>query len=239
MPALLASALFPFSAFLFICLPGGFCTSPNRLYTVRGPQGLLRVSALLRDSVSAFRPACIPLSPFLLVTMSAFSLLSPFVSGLVSLLVGHCVRFVPFCYLGLPSCLPSCWSPCPPCRHCMRLVSLLFPFVSLLVSLLVGHCVRLVSLLFPFVSLLVDVSKCGRNASLLSHLFGVYGGVICSLLYLQRHLAPTKGKAHLRAQVSRWHTAASCLASGDRAIFAGQEFVLECTCLARFLGINV
>ena len=65
--------------------------------------------------------------------------------------------------------------------HCVRLVSLLFPFVPLLVSLLVGHC--LVSLLFPFVSLLVsllvDVSKCGLgNASLLSHLFGVYGGVI-------------------------------------------------------------
>ena len=89
----------------------------------------------------------------------------------------------PFCYLCLPSCLPSCWSLCPPCRHCVRLVSLLFPFVSLLVSLLVGHCVRVVSLLFPFVSLLVsllvDVSKCGLgNASLLSHLFGVYGGVI-------------------------------------------------------------
>ena len=81
--------------------------------------------------------------------------LSPFVSGLVSLLGGHCV------------CL----------------VSLLFPVVSLLVSVLVGHCVRLVSLLFSFfsllVSLLVDVSKSGLgNASLLSHLFGVYGGVI-------------------------------------------------------------
>ena len=64
-----------------------------------------------------------------------------------------------------------------------RLVSLLSPFVSGLVSLKVDHCVRLLSLLFPFVSLLVsllvDVSKGGLgNASLLSHLFGVYGGVI-------------------------------------------------------------
>ena len=66
--------------------------------------------------------------------MSASSLLPPFVSGLVSLLVGHCVRLVP----------------------------LLFPFVSLLVSHFVGHCVRLpsclpslcphVSLLSPFAS---------------------------------------------------------------------------------------
>ena len=91
--------------------------------------------------------------------------------------------------------------------HGVRLVPLLFLFVSLLVSLLVGHCVRLVSLLFLFVSvrfvsvlvcyfvsllvsvlvcycvrlvsLLVDVSKSGLgNASLLSNLFGVYGGVI-------------------------------------------------------------
>ena len=61
----------PFSAghaaFLFICLPDDF--SPK----VRGSQCFLRVSALLRDSVSAFRPACLPLSPFLLVTVSALS----------------------------------------------------------------------------------------------------------------------------------------------------------------------
>ena len=76
MICLLFFSRFPFPAFLLIRLPGGFCTSPNWLYTVRGPQGFLRVSALLRDSVSAFRPACLPLSPFLLVTVSAFSLLS-------------------------------------------------------------------------------------------------------------------------------------------------------------------
>ena len=116
----------------------------SKQVTVRGCQCFLRVSALLRDSVSAFRPACLPLSPFLLVTVSAFSLLSPFVSGLVSLLVGHCVRLVPLLLplspllspfllvtvsalsplcasclpsvsFCLPSCLPSCWPLCPCC----------------------------------------------------------------------------------------------------------------------------
>ena len=74
--------------------------------------------------------------------------------------------------------------------HCVRLVSfLLSPFlfsllVFVLVSLLGGHCVRLVLLLFHFVSglvaLLVDALKSGLGnaASLLSHLFEVYGGVI-------------------------------------------------------------
>ena len=79
------------------------------------------------------------------------SLLFPFVSLLVSLLVDHCVRLV--------SLLLSFVSFLSPflLGHCVRLVSLLSPFVSGLVSLLVGHCVRLVSLLFPFVSLLVSV----------------------------------------------------------------------------------
>ena len=115
MPALLASALFPFPAFLFICVPGGFCTSPNRLCTVRGPQGFLRVSA-----------------------------------SFVSLLVGHCVRLLPSVSLCLRSCLPSCWSLCPPCPPSVT-------FVSPLVSLLVGHCVRLVAIvcvLSPFCFLL-------------------------------------------------------------------------------------
>ena len=115
--------------------------------------------------------------------MSAFSLLSPFVSGVVSLLVGHCVRLVPLLLPLSPFLSLFLLVTVSALSPCVRLVSLLFPFVSLLVCLLVGHCVRLVSLLFPFVSLLVsllvDVSKCGLgNASLLSHLFGVYGGVI-------------------------------------------------------------
>ena len=104
----------------------------SKQVTVRGCQCFLRVSALLRDSASAFRPACQPLSPLRPPCL-------PSVSGLASLLVGHCVRLV--------SCLP-------PCVH---LVSLLSSFVSRLVSLLVGHCVRLVSLLSPFVSLLVSL----------------------------------------------------------------------------------
>ena len=60
---------------------------------------------------------------------------------------------------GFPSCLPSCWSLCPP----SFLSPFLPPFVSGRVPLLVGHRVRLVSLLFPFVSLLVclpSVSFC-------------------------------------------------------------------------------
>ena len=89
------------------------------------------------------------------------------------LLGGHCVRLVSLLF-HFVSILVG---------HCVGLVSLLFPVVSRIVPLLVGHCVRVVSLLPPFVSglvsLLVDVSKSGLgNASLLSHLFGVYSGVM-------------------------------------------------------------
>ena len=144
MPALLASALFPFPAFLFICLPGGVCTSSNRLYTVRGPQGFLSVSTLLRDSVSAFRPACLP----------------------------FCVRLLPSVSLCLRSCLPSCWSLCPPCPpsvtfvsllvsllvgHCVRLVAIvcvLSPFCFFLSPFLSPFLLAIVSVLSPFCFLL-------------------------------------------------------------------------------------
>ena len=99
--------------FLFICLP------------------ILSLPALFRWPCSI----SIRLSP----KSVTVSVLSPFCflfSGLVSLVVGHCVR----------------------------LVSLPFPFVSLVVPLLVGHCVGLVFLLFPFVSLLVG--HCVRLVSL-------------------------------------------------------------------------
>ena len=131
---------FPLSSIsIHICLPGDFCTSPNRL--------LLRVLNAFQKCPPCCRTACPP-SVWLvsLGLRSCWSLCPPFVSGLVSLLVGHCVR----------------------------LVSLLFPFISLLVSLLVDHCVRLVSLVFPFVSLLVSlvvpllVGHCVRLVFLLS-----------------------------------------------------------------------
>ena len=101
------SSLFPFVSLLV-----GHCALCFFLFLV--------LSLLLLVTVSVLSPFCFLLSPFLLVIVSALSpFFSPFVSGLFSLVVGHCVRFV----------------------------SLLFPFVSLLVPLLVGHCVRLVFLL--------------------------------------------------------------------------------------------
>ena len=138
-------------------------------------------------TVSVLSPFCFLLSPFLSPVLSPFllvivsalsSFLSPCVSGLVSLLVGQCVRLVSFLspfVSGLVSLLVG---------QCVRLVSLCF----LVVSLLVGHCVCLVSLFFlssaflslfivsalspflsPFVSSLVSllVSHCVRLVSLL------------------------------------------------------------------------
>ena len=149
--------------------------------------------SLLFPSCWSLCPPCLPsfrlpvsmlvLSPFLLIIVFALSpLLSPFLLVMVSLvfiLGPSCLPSVSFC---LPSCPRSCSSLC--------LVSLFFRFVSLLV----GHCVpclyswwSLCPSCVPSVSIclrsslpLVDnVSKSGLgNASLLSHLFGVYGGVI-------------------------------------------------------------
>ena len=67
------------AAFLSICFPADFAS-------VRGSQCFVRVSALLWDWVSCL-PSCWSLC-------LPCSLLSPFVSLLVSLLVGHCVRIV-------------------------------------------------------------------------------------------------------------------------------------------------
>ena len=174
------SALFSAAhvAFLFMCLPG-LLLVVSALFLWACSVSIHLSPRSVTAGVSAFRPACLPLSPFLLVTVSALS---------------------PFCSLCLRSCLPSCWSLCPPCLH-------LSPFVSGLVSLLVGHCppclpsvsfclpscfpfcwslctlclpspvlspflwvtVRLVSLLSPFVSLLVSlfVGHCVRFVCLL------------------------------------------------------------------------
>ena len=64
---------------------------------------LLRVPALLRDSMCAFRPACLPLSPFLLVIVSALSpflslspVLSPFLLSVVVPPVVWCLRWCNF-----------------------------------------------------------------------------------------------------------------------------------------------
>ena len=100
------------------------------------------------------------LPPFFFLFSSSFlivvSVLSPFLSLLVSVLVCHCVRLpsVSFCLASclrsclslrpscLPSCLPSCWSLCPSClpsvslclRSCLpsAIVSILSPFSFLL-----------------------------------------------------------------------------------------------------------
>ena len=99
-PALLASAFSPFQHFYSICLPGDFCTSPNRL--------LLGVLTAFYECPPCCRTACPPSvrpwSPFLLVTVSALSL--------------------PSFFLCLRSCLPSCGSLCP---SCLPSVSLCLP----------------------------------------------------------------------------------------------------------------
>ena len=170
----------PFSAgHAFICLPSDFFPKQGRKQVaVRGSQCFLRVSALLRDSVSAFRPACLPLSPFLLVTVSALSghcvrfvsLLSPFVSllvsGLVSLLVGHCVRLVS---LLSPVVSPFLLVTVPALVIVFALSSFLFAFLLVIVSVLSPICFLLspfllvtVSVLSPFCFLLSPFLSCGH-----------------------------------------------------------------------------
>ena len=149
----LVSLLFPFDS-LFVSLLVGHCV---RLVSIHS----FFVSGLFLPSCGSLCPSCLPSFAFV-------SLLLPFDSLLVCVLVDHCVRLVslllslfpflspfllvivsvlsPFC---LRSCLPSCWSLCPPC-----LPSVFFGLGF--VPLVVGHCVRLVSLPFRFVSLLVS-----------------------------------------------------------------------------------
>ena len=136
-PALLASALFPLAMQRFNSFVSKVISS---LFSPNSSQCSLRVSALPRDSVSDFRPACHPfpscwsLRPPCLPSVSfclpchcvrLVSLLFAFVSLLVSFLAGHCVRCLPLSRVLPPFLLVT--------------VSLLFPFVYLLVSLLVGH----------------------------------------------------------------------------------------------------
>ena len=107
----LVSLLFPFFS-LLVSLLVGHCV---RLVSLLSPLSPF-LSPFLLVTVSVLSPFCFLLSPFLLVIVSALSpFLSPFVSGLVSLLVGHCVRLVSLLF-PLPSCLPCCphchLSPC-------------------------------------------------------------------------------------------------------------------------------
>ena len=220
------------AAFLFICLPGlsplvsavfrypcsclpglsllvsacRFCRAMQHFYdlsprsVIAGvrPFPLAMQHFYLFVSVSlSLCPSCLPLSPvlfpFLLVTVSALSpfcflllvavsALSPFclLSCLPSCwsLCPPCLPSVSFC---LPSCFPSCWSSCPPCLpSCLRLLSLLSPVVSVLppflwvtVSALSPFCF----LLSPFLSLLVG--DCVRLVSLLSPFVS---GLLCLLV---------------------------------------------------------
>ena len=127
------------SPFCFLLSP---VLSPFLLGSFSSPFLFSFLAPFLLITVSALSPSCFLLSP---------SLLSPFVSGLVSLLVCHCVRLVSLLFpivSGLVTLLVG-----------LLLVSLL---VFLLGSLLVDHCVRLVSLLFPFVAL-PSVPLCLRS----------------------------------------------------------------------------
>ena len=202
------SVLSPFLWVIVSALsPFCFLLSPVSLFVSHYVRLVSFLSPFVSGLVSLLVRHCVRLVVLLFPFVSLLvSLLVDHCVSLVSLLFPFCLpSCLPSCWSLCPSCvssvsfsLPSCppcsWSlcasclpsvsfslpSCPPCCWSLCLVSLLFPFVSLLVSLLVGHCVRLV---FPFVSLLasllVEVSKCGLGtASLLFHLFGVYGGVL-------------------------------------------------------------
>ena len=152
--------------FLYLCLPDSVPAMPGSALSASHaaflfiPQSgnCLKVSALLRGSISTFRLVCSFVSPFVVI-VSPFSLVFPFVPNLVSLLVGHCVRLVSLLFrsisllasllagysvrlvsLCLWFCLPSSWLLCPP----------YLPSVSFCFLPSFGHCVRLVSLLSPF-----------------------------------------------------------------------------------------
>ena len=86
------------------CLPSCWSLRPPCLPL--SPFVSLLVSSFWLVTVSALSPFCLLLSPFLspflLVTVPLVSRDPPFVSGLVSLLVGHGVRLVSFCFLLSP-----------------------------------------------------------------------------------------------------------------------------------------
>ena len=121
------------------------------------------LSLSLRSRLPPCLPSCGSLCPSCLPSFAFVSLLLPFDSLLVCVLVDHCVRLV-----SLLLSLSPFLSP-----FLLAMVSFLSPFVSGLVSLLVRHCVRLVSLLLPFVSLLV-----GHCVRLVSPLFLFVSGFV-------------------------------------------------------------
>ena len=92
---------------------------------------------------------------------------------LVSLFVGHCVRLVSNCLLSVSFLFVIASVLFP---FCFLSSPFLSPFLLAIVSVLSPFCF----LLFPFLShfLLMSQKVDLGNASLLSHLFGVYGGVI-------------------------------------------------------------
>ena len=146
------------------------------------PSYLLVSSLVLPSSCSV-----LPLSPFLLViALSSFSLLA-------SLFVGHWSPVLsPFLLVtvSVSFCLPSCLPLSPVLSPFLFvIVSVLSPLFFLVSPFLIPFLLIIVSVLFPFclpsclrsllVFFLVDVSKSWLgNVSLLSQLFGVYGGVI-------------------------------------------------------------
>ena len=134
----------------------------------------LLVSLCLRSCLPSSVSFCFPSCPPSCWSLCPFCL---FISGLVSLLLGHCVRLgsrlvfplspvlSPFLLVIVSIFSPFCFLLSPFLSSLLVIVSVLSPFCFLL---------------SPFLSLLVDVLKSGLgNASLLSHLFGVYGCVIC------------------------------------------------------------
>ena len=139
-PALLASALFPFPAFLFICLPGDFCTSPNRLLS-----GAL---SAFKECPPCCRTACPPSVRLVSLSLpSCWSLCPPSCWAPCP----SCLPSVSFCLPScLPCCPPSCWSLCPPCLPSFLYMCLLSPPLACNPSHLSPSCSALQS--FTFVS---------------------------------------------------------------------------------------
>ena len=139
---------FPLSSISIYLSPRCFLYLPKQV-TVRGAQAFLRMSALLRDNMSAFRPACLPcfpscwsLCPPCLPSVSfcfpwehrcsVLGKMSPFLLVTVSVLFCVLSPFLSVTVSALsPFCLPLCPVLSPFVGHCVRLVSLPSPFVSL------------------------------------------------------------------------------------------------------------
>ena len=144
-----------------------YCAPP---YSIHSPIHTHLPSTIIVSVLSPFYYllSCLLFVSLLLVIVSASSLLPPFVSSLVSLLVGHCVRLVPL-LIPFVSLLVSlfCWSLRPSAflspflwviaSACLPLPPLLSPSLLVIASSLCPPCLPLFAVLSPFLLGIVSV----------------------------------------------------------------------------------